>query len=427
VLVGLGRTTREPTIVPSTTVGGVGRHHKGSNPAHREQAEHAEHELGGARSTPRVLVVSHRRRPDSASRQPGYVSFTEAEAALVAVSAADTAYLTISPSAPSMRLRRAAGHGYRRLGGSNRLLPALPRDRAGATFDGGPVSGRYDLAVFVAMTVWDLPLLERLHDLRRRADRVAVWIPELWLSELADSRIGHEPFALADDLFVGVADSAPALSGVAGRPVTYLPMAVDAVRFAALNPGGPRPIDVLGIGRRLPRLHEALLDWTRKTGRHYVYDTLQGGQVNDYEAHRENLADTYRRSSLAITHYAKFDRPDEIGDQREIPGRLWEALASGVAMVGMPPDEALQRNRPGQAVVRELPTDPAAAVELIDDLCHQDLEAERRRNVHLALTANDWAHRWHSLFETVGLPAPVGLDTRLELLADLADTLNRPA
>lgn len=373
---------------------------------------------------PRVLVVGHDARPDDLPRMPGYVSFSEAADVLASAAGADVASLRISPTSPSMRVRRIVGRRFRQVAGRGRPLPALPGDGRATTAD-PPVAGHYDLLVFVAVTEWDLPLLERLHHLRRRADRVAVWFPEVWPLDFHDRRLPLEPFGVADDLYVGVADSAPLLSGVAGSPATYLPMAVDVVQFAPDSLDAPRPVDVLGIGRRLPALHDALLDWSRRTGRYYVYDTVDGGEVLHPRAHRQNLAALYRRSNLAITHHAKFDQPERIGDQREIPGRLWEGLAAGTVMAGMPPSEALQRNRPGAPVVAPLPETPAEAVAMIDELCHRPDENIRRRNLHLALTANDWGHRWATVFERAGLPVPSGLRARLDHLAGRAEAFDR--
>jgi hypothetical protein len=272
----------------------------------------------------------------------------------------------------------------------------------------------------VGITIWDLPLLERLGDLRRRADRVAVWFPEVWPTELDDSRVGYEPFALVDDIFVGVRYTAARLSHVLERPVHYLPMAADVARFAPSSPAEPRPIDVLGIGRRWPRLHDALLDWSRKSCKLYVYDTLSDGQVGDPRAHREKLADTYRRSSVALTHAAKFDQPELTGGLLELPGRIWEGLASGVVMVGLAPNESLQRHAFGEPVVIDLPSDPHQAVELIDELHRGQVDAIRGHNVKLACTGNDWGHRWQMVFETAGLPVPAGLHSRIERLAAMA-------
>ena len=124
---------------------------------------------------------------------------------------------------------------------------------------------------------------------------------------------------------------------------------------------------MLGIGRRDPHLHQALLDWSRKTRRLYLYDTIAGGSVPDPQAHRENLADHYQRTRVAITNYAKWDVPEVVGEEREIPGRLWEGLASGAQMIGKPPDEELQTRVLGHPVVAPIPDDPSAAVDAINE------------------------------------------------------------
>ena len=41
--------------------------------------------------------------------------------------------------------------------------------------------------------------------------------------------------------------------------------------------------------------------------------------------------------------------------------------------------------------------------------------------LHLALTANDWAHRWLTVFEQAGLPTPSGLQARLDQLEAMAE------
>lgn len=379
-------------------------------------------------------MFSQRDRIDGCGRQPGYVAFNEAEDVLLDATGADLAFVTQNPLAPLARGRRLAGRAYRRVTSSHQPLPRLPfpglnRSATVTTANGtGARTGdaleqHYDLGVFVGYSMWDLPLIEALYDLRRRCDTLVAWFPEAWPSEFADRRLALEPYDLADHHFVGVAPSADALARQLGHAVHYLPLAVDAARFAPLDHHAPRPIDVLGIGRRLPQLHDALLDWSRKSSRLYVYDTVSGLRINDLRAHRENLADTYRRTNLALTHYAKFDDPVTAG-QREVPGRLWEALASGALMAGMPPDEQLQERLLGQQLVAALPADPSAAVDLIDELVRADATDQRRHQVSLALNGNDWSHRWQQVFHTAGLAVPAGLAGRLDHLGALAATLS---
>jgi hypothetical protein len=372
--------------------------------------------------TAEVALVSQRSRPDGYGRQPGYTAFVEAEDVLVEASRADLVLVNRNPTTAHLRLRRAAGRAYRRVMGSTRALPVLPL-AADAGVERGRRRNRYDLTAFVGITIWDLSMLERLHELRRRSEQIVAWFPEVWVTELADQRVRREPFDLVDHLFVGAADSAMRLGEILNRPVHYLPMAVDAERFAPADLSQPRPLDVLGIGRRRPDLHQALLEWSASMPGRYLYDTAPAPAVTDFRAHREQLAATYRRASIAITHYAKFDQPEMIGHQREIPGRLWEALASGTVMVGHPPDPVLQRDWPGGEVVIPLPEDPRAAVELIDEITRHPRQERRRHQVRLALERNDWAHRWHTVFVTAGLAVPPGLSARLARLATAARSL----
>lgn len=369
-----------------------------------------------------VLIVSQRNRPDGFGRQPGYVSFTEAEDVLGAVADADFAYVESSQSDSSVRLQRAVGRTMRRFGpmGPHAPLPA-PKSRR----SDGQLRQHYDVVVFVGFTLWDMPLLERLQGVRARADHIIAWFPEAWASDFDNGRLTHEPFDLADTIFVGMKAAAEHLQTVADRPVYYVPPAVDALRFAGTNLGETRQIDVLGIGRRDSRLHEALLDWARKSHRLYVYDTITGSQAIDATAHRENLAETYRRSKTAITNYAKYNQPSVVGTERETPGRLWEGLASGVSMIGFPPDESLQKALIGELVVESLADDPSIAVEQIEQLTRTDRTQTRRHNVQLALRGHDWIHRWATLFAKSGIDAPPRFETRIEQLETLASSMER--
>lgn len=369
----------------------------------------------------RILIVSQRHRPDGFGRKPGYVSFPEGEDVLAACTDADFAMVDADPTHLGIRAWRLVGRTTRRVTHSDRSIASRRRPR---TTSAEPLGDHYDVAVFVGFTAWDLPLLEGVRNLSHLADKVIVWFPEVWPSEFDDRRLHHEPFAIADAIFVGIKGTAERLAGIAPCPVHHVPPAVDVTRFAATPLEPSRPIDVLGIGRRDASLHQALLDWSRKSHKLYVYDTLAGAEVLDTIAHRENLGDTYRRTDLAITNYAKYDVPSVIGDQRETPGRLWEGLASGAFMIGFPPDELLQRELIGESVVTPLPPSPAAAVDLIDDLNRADLEGHRRHQVQLALRGHDWIHRWTKIFSLAGIEAPEGFATRRRQLDAMAASLD---
>jgi hypothetical protein len=368
----------------------------------------------GAPAGPRVLVVSQR------DVVPGlaFSAWFEGEDVLVECSGADLRCLDRHPD--HFVVRRHAGRVLRRLAGPARTVPA----RSSAA----PPVGGYDLAVVVVHSIWDLPAIEALGALRRSADAVAVWAPEVWPHEVEHRRLRYEPLALADHLFVGEPRSAALLGSALARPVTFLPLATDTDRFAGADID--RPIHVLNIGRRQPALHDALIAWASEGDRWYVFDTLTSPRATNVALHRWALAQQYRRSVVALNSYAKQGavEPDRV---RWVPSRTFDGLASGALLAGHPPDPASQRALFGREVVHPLPTDPEGAVHAIEALLGRDGRAERVANVCTALEAHDWAHRWQSLLEAVGLPTPSGLRHRLDRLAATAEAVRvhggRPA
>lgn len=370
-----------------------------------------------------VLIVSQRARRDGFGRQPAYVPFLEAEDTLAEAAGADLVTIDASTGDRRIQVRRLAGRQLRRLSHGGRTLPPLAIPGIGTTRIELP-RRRYDVGVFVGFTNWDLPLLERLPEVRQACDHLLAWLPEVWASDLERPAARYEAFGMLDSLAVGMEAGARILATMAPLPVSYVPLAVDTLRFAPNDPSQPRPIDVLGIGRRDPELHEALLDWSHKAGKLYVYDTMTGAKVPDIAAHRRNTGDTYARTSVALTNYAKVDQPEVTRGEREIPGRLWESLAAGALMVGAPPGEDQQQRVIGRPVVIERPDDPAGTVELIAELVAADHRDARVASTQLALRQHDWAHRWDRIFRDGGVAVPRGIEARIDNLAAMADALD---
>ncbi|MEM7341293.1 MAG: glycosyltransferase [Actinomycetota bacterium] len=366
-----------------------------------------------------MLVVTQRDRADGYGRQPAYTAFIEAEDVLAGCCDVDVFPVVDGLFHPRIRVRRIGGRLMRRFGDSGLEFPSI----SGGGVAEHDLRDHYDLLVFVGFTVWDLPLLERLSELRKRAGHVVAWFPEAWLSAFDGNRVLHEPFSILDTLVVGMASAARRFDAELPIPVHYVPPTVDVRKFAAIDPFLPRPIDVLGIGRRIPQLHQALLDWSHKAKKLYVYDTTSGNRVGDTAAHRSNLGDTYRNTNIALSSYAKFDQPAVTRGDREIPGRVWEGLASGALMLGLTPSTELQREVIGEPVVIDMPTTAGQAVELIDELQREDHEASRRAHVQLALRGHDWSHRWSQIFAACGVSPGSRLEARIDQLEALASSL----
>jgi hypothetical protein len=367
--------------------------------------------------SPRVAIVTQRDTSTGTGSHIAYGAWSEAEDVLIDAADADLIRLDIPIEHPRIRLRRTLGRSLRRVRGRSASLPGLlPTNNPARS-----LSGHYDVIVFAAFATWDLQLIERLGELRTMADRVVVWFFETWPSSYADGKVRYEPFHTVDDIFVALEGAIEPLAEVTGRTVTYLPMATDTIRFGPDAPDGERPIDLIGIGRRRPEQHDAMLRWASERDRFYLYDTMPPERPKDYRRHRDTIGRWHTSSKIAVCNYGKSDQPALTGDLRIIPGRLWEGLASGAALVGLPPDEDMQRQVLGRTVVEPMPADPREIPTFLEDVIERHGPAEVASNVHLALTAHDWAHRWADLFSHLGLPVPDGLGQRIAELGRRAE------
>ncbi len=365
----------------------------------------------------RIALVTQRSVQQGTGQFPAYGAWTEAEDVLIDCVGADLVELTLPIEDPRIRIRRQAGRTVRRLFNNDVALPPHPRARTARR----PLTGLYDVIVFMAHSVWDLQLLERLGPLRQSTDCVVVWFIETWESSYSSGHIKAEPFHAVDHIFVGMDAAVEPLARTIGREVGYLPIASDTVRFGPEHPDNDRPIDLIGIGRRRNEQHAAMLRWAADSGRLYLYDAVKVARPNDMDAHRDTIGSWYRNSKLAVCNFAKSDEQHIVGDHRVMPGRLWEGLAAGAGLVGLPPSEISQKELFGQTVVEPVPHHPADLPVFLEEQVNRHGPEQAAAHVRLALCGHDWAHRWASMFAELGFATPPGLEQRIGALAERAE------
>ncbi|MGH1489324.1 MAG: hypothetical protein ACRBK7_08030 [Acidimicrobiales bacterium] len=348
-----------------------------------------------------------------------YGAWSEAEDVLASTTGWPIGLLDRHGMEPRIRVRRIAGRVARR---ALRRQILVPPTRLGPTVDGA------EHVFFLAHGPWDLPLLEQLKSLRGSGAIISMWMPEVWPVELGDHRLAFESYSMVDHIFVGIDEAVEPLRHIApNSQVRVLPPAVDVERFRPTVVGLERGISILGIGRRDPAQHEELLDWASSRGKLYVYDTTKSRAI-DWREHRQALANWYQHSDIAICNYAKMGADAETGGLRVLPGRLFEGLAAGAIMVGIPPDIAIQHRVLGTDVVEPLDESDGALAAMLDRLIDSDAAlAIRARNIALACRGHDWGHRWQSMFNVLGIEIPCGLKSRLEGLSKAADEVEELA
>ena len=361
-----------------------------------------------------VVVLSERGTVGGPGSKLAYTAWIEAENVLVDGGGARLGLLDVHRDSRAIRARRVAGRGWRRMAGSSKLLPSLG---SGLMESIEPA----DHLVFMAHCAWEMSLIERLGRLRRSAKTVSVWMPEVWPSGL-DGRLRYEAYQMVDKIFVGILEVVDFFQDLApNADVVCLPPAADVVTFGGPTLEPTRHIAVLGIGRRDADQHRRLRQWAEANEELYLYDTVQGTALS-IRAHRAALAENFRHSRIAICNYGKHNNPHEIGDLRIVPGRLFEGLAAGAILIGMPPDENNQRQLVGDIVVESSDSDDL--LTLVDKYNDQGAGRSMRLwNGALAARRHDWAHRWREVFAAIDEPFPEALSARLETLDARADEL----
>ncbi|MEM7204039.1 MAG: glycosyltransferase [Planctomycetota bacterium] len=361
---------------------------------------------------PRVLLVSQRALQPTLSRCTLY----EMEDVVAAVEDADIAVPMLRNTGLRFWLERASQRLDRRFGWTIKAS-----QRAGMIH----LDRDYELFFFHGENVNDTAALDAVQDWRARCGIAICRIEEMWLKDLCYRRT-LERLNAFDLVLLGCEATAPELAKILTTRVAYMAPGVDALTFTPPPTPPSRTIDVLWIGRRAPRMHQALLDHARRNPDSfcYVFDTREGNsRVTRPDQHRAFLADQIHRTRYFVVNHGKGDAPHDTAGQRELGYRFFEGAAGGAALIGYAPDiPSYHAAFDWPDAVAPMPYDcenPLALIRDLDD-APQRVELVRQRNIAECLRRHDYAHRWASTLELVGATPPPGLKDRLARLERLA-------
>ena len=295
----------------------------------------------------------------------------------------------------------------------------------------------YEMFVIVCQQWCDLLYANAIQGWQDRCRLKVCWLDEIWAAQLGRSRRWLHLLRQFDYVFVGLRATAQPLSAAIGQACTYLPPAVDMVRFSPYPSPPHRGIDVLSLGRRWPGVHNSLREMARASGTFYVHDTVSDAgdmRLQDFSQHRDLFANMAKRSRFFMVGPAKMGIPEETGGQLEIGYRFFEGASAGAVLLGQAPDcpsfhdlfgwpESVVGLQPDgsdtEEVVRALLNDPERRAVI------------SRRNALEALRRHDWMYRWRQVMEAVGLqPGPACLQRaqhlhQLEVAARGASTVGQ--
>lgn len=285
----------------------------------------------------------------------------------------------------------------------------------------------YDLLFAVLDNPWQFHLLKSIQGLRDKCRHTACFIAEMWEPDLKNWRLIEEPWSDFDHVFLGVTQCLEGLSKLIEPPVSYIPPAVDTLRFSPYPNPPQRLIDVSYVGRRSPIIHDALIQQSIDKNFFYYYDTVRGKlEINNPREHRILLANIFKRSRYNITNYAKFDEKAETGGNQEIGYRFFEGAAAGTVMIGMPPaGEAFPRYFDWEDAIVKVDFSGTDVIEAITELDAQPERLQRisRNNVANCLLKHDWVYRWRDMLAALDLKPSPAMVEREKYLQQLAQSI----
>lgn len=285
----------------------------------------------------------------------------------------------------------------------------------------------YDLLFAVLDNPWQMHLLESIKGWRDQCRKTACFIAEMWMPDLNNWRLIQEPWDDFDRVFLGVTLCVEGLNQLIKPPVSYVPPAVDTLRFSPYPNPPQRSIDVSYVGRRSPIIHDALIERATQDNFFYYYDTVKGKlEIGNSREHRQLLAKIFQRTRYNITNYAKFNSQQETGGTQEIGYRFFEGAAAGTVMIGMPPaGDAFPRYFDWEDAIVKV---DFSGTDVIDAIAQLDSQPERlarirKNNVANSLLKHDWAYRWRDMLSALDLKPGSAMIAREKYLQELAHSI----
>jgi Glycosyl transferases group 1 len=371
----------------------------------------------------KVLQLSQRQISNLVAYCVAY-EFEDTVAAVTSAERIDTTDL------PGVEFSRRAYKLARMASGSPglaRRLAPYPRKRVN-------LDGEFEFFFPMFSHTYELYSLATIHNWRERSRKAACFITEVWSDMLPEYLL--ELLTDFDHIFLGCRHSVQEVARMTGRPCTYLPVAVDVLRFVPASLDQPRPIDVTYIGRRSHVTHQALLSEAEQQQFFYYYDTVAASgadmkgrtfHVDNPSEHRRLLSTLLKHSRYFIANRSYINRPEFTAGRDEISPRFYEGAAAGTVMLGEAPrSEEFKRQFDWPDSVIHLPFDSPDIGRILAELNAdtERLRAARRNNVREAALRHDWLHRIQVVFDILGLPPTEKMRARAHRLDQIACALD---
>jgi hypothetical protein len=284
----------------------------------------------------------------------------------------------------------------------------------------------YDLFFTIIEKPSELLHLKSVPNWKEKCRKSVCWVIEFYDSDLSTYKSALEVLAQFDQVIFMYVKNERFKRRIRGQG-SYLAAGIDALEFCPYPCPPKRVIDVLSIGRRSRKTHQALLKLAAEKKIFYVYDTINDLHAHDLWHHRLMMRNLTMRARYFLVNPGKIDSPKETGGQLEFGYRYFEGAAPGAILIGDNPRNAeFSKIFHWPDAVIHMPWNSEDIGDIIADLDQQPdrVAAARCQNIVQCLRHHDWANRWESILKLVGmepLPALLERKRRLASRADLVE------
>jgi hypothetical protein len=167
-----------------------------------------------------------------------------------------------------------------------------------------------------------------------------------------------------------------------GIETVWMPEACDATVFDPTKPLAERPTDVLELGRKYDRYHDAITPKLAELGRTHLYERIKGQLIFPTE---QALRDGFANAKISICFPSSITHPARSGDMETVTLRYFESMAAKCLIVGQCPAE-LRDIMGYDPVVPADMNDPAGQIEQILDRIADYQERVDRNYAHVLKT-----------------------------------------
>jgi len=268
--------------------------------------------------------------------------------------------------------------------------------------------GEGSLLLLVGMGPSSLKMLKATPRWRRRFDKVAAFIVDLYPPSLArlDRRLaGH-----LDAIFVSYGQMRNAVEASTGVPTHVVLQAADTTRAGPFTTD--RRIDVVAFGRQPNNVKDVLTEHFGDPQSPHLawWSSGKGPHTQSLTQDRRAFWSLLRRTRLSLAYRYEDSHPESFSGVSPITARWFESFAAGCAVIGSKPSspEASAHLEWPNSVL-PLDTDSGEALEQILALLQDPslLESVGYTNRQQAVLNHDWRHRISEMLDFLDLsPIP---------------------